>query len=93
MGKLGLLTAVLARGHLALAIVAVVNFAIAIYYYLQVIRQAVFGEAEAAAQAPIALSLPTRLLCVALIACIIAFGACPGALVDAIAKSLAFVGG
>jgi len=43
MAKLSLLTAALAQGHLVLVIVAVVNSVIAIYYYLQVIRQAVFG--------------------------------------------------
>jgi NADH-quinone oxidoreductase subunit N len=90
MGKLGLLTAVLGRGHLALVIVAVVNSAIAIYYYLQVIRQAVFGE-PADAQAPIRLSWSTRLLCAALIACIVAFGAFPDTLIAAIIRSLAFV--
>ena len=90
MGKLGLLTAALARGHLWLVVVAVVNSAIAIYYYLQVIRQAVFGEAADTGTA-IRLSPSTRLLCLALIACIVAFGAFPETIIGAIARSLAFV--
>ncbi len=90
MGKLGLLTAVIARGHLTLAIVAVINSAIAVYYYLQVVRQAVFGEAGAD-PTPIRLSVPTRILCAALIACIVAFGCFPEAVVGAIARSLTFV--
>jgi NADH-quinone oxidoreductase subunit N len=91
MAKLSLLTAALARGHLALVIVAVVNSAIAIYYYLQIIRQAVFGEAEPAAAAPIVLTWPTRALCFALIAGIVALGVAPGLVIDTIAHSLAFV--
>jgi NADH-quinone oxidoreductase subunit N len=90
MGKLGLLTAALARGHLWLVVVAVVNSAIAIYYYLQVIRQAVFGEVADTGTA-IRLSPSTRLLCLALIACIVAFGAFPETIIGAIARSLAFV--
>ena len=42
MGKLSLLTAALHRGHLALVIIALVNSAIAIYYYLCVVREAWF---------------------------------------------------
>ncbi len=91
MAKLSLLTAALAQGHLALVLVAVVNSAIAIYYYLQIIRQAVFGEAEPAAAAPIVLTWPTRALCVALIAGIVALGVAPGLVIDTISNSLAFV--
>ncbi|MGD1032100.1 MAG: NADH-quinone oxidoreductase subunit N [Opitutaceae bacterium] len=90
MGKLGLLTAVLARGHLWLVIVVVVNSAVAIYYYLQVIRQAVFGEPSGALSA-IRLSPSTRLLCAALIAGIVLFGAFPETIIGAIGRSLAFV--
>jgi len=90
MGKLGLLAAALARGHLWLVVVAVVNSAIAIYYYLQVIRQAVFGEA-AVERPPIRLSASTRLLCVVLIAGIVAFGAFPETIIGAIRQSLTFI--
>jgi NADH-quinone oxidoreductase subunit N len=92
MAKFSLLTAVLEQGHLALVIVAVVNSAIAVYYYLQVVRQAVFGgNGPAEAEGPIALTWPTRLLCLALIAGIVALGVAPGAAIDSMARSLAFV--
>jgi NADH-quinone oxidoreductase subunit N len=90
MAKLSLLTAAWDMGHYALVIIAVVNSAIAIYYYLQVIRQAVFGEATAE-QTPIVLSWPTRVLCVVLIVGIVALGVAPGLVIDTISSSLAFV--
>ena len=90
MAKLSLLTAALAQGHLALVVIAVVNSAIAIYYYLQIIRQAVFGDAAAAA-GPIVLTWPTKVLCLALIGGIIYLGVAPGAFIDTVSSSLAFV--
>jgi hypothetical protein len=45
MGKLALLKAALAKGYLVLVILAVVNTAIAAYYYLGVIREAFFRDA------------------------------------------------
>jgi NADH-quinone oxidoreductase subunit N len=90
MAKLSLLTAAWDTRHYALVIIAVVNSAIAIYYYLQVIRRAVFGEASAD-QAPIALNWPTRVLCVVLIVGIVALGVAPGVVIDTISSSLAFV--
>src|SRR5664280_2055164 len=90
MGKFSLLTAAYAQGHLALVVIAVVNSAIAIYYYLQVVRQAVFGESNDQA-APIALAWPTQLLCVALIVGIVALGVAPGTVIATISNSLAFV--
>jgi NADH-quinone oxidoreductase subunit N len=92
MAKLSLLTAAWNRGHFALVIIAVVNSAIAIYYYLQIIRQAVFGEASPAAGAePIVLTWPTRALCVVLIAGIVALGLAPATVIDALSGSLAVV--
>jgi NADH-quinone oxidoreductase subunit N len=91
MAKFSLLNAALARGNLALVIVAVVNSAIAIYYYLQVVRQAVFGESNAAAAEPITLTWPTCVLCVALIVGIVALGVMPGTVIDSISNSLAGV--
>jgi NADH-quinone oxidoreductase subunit N len=92
MAKLSLLTAALTQGHLALVVIAMINSAIAIYYYLQIIRQAVFGDATAAATAgPIALTWPTKVLCVVLIGGIIYLGVAPGAFIDTVSSSLAFV--
>src|SRR5260221_14457632 len=44
MGKLTLLSAVLSKGYLALVIIAVINAAIAVYYYLGVVREAWFRD-------------------------------------------------
>jgi NADH-quinone oxidoreductase subunit N len=87
IGKLSLLTAALAQGYLALVIVAMVNSAIAIYYYLQVVRQAVFGEKDVVA-APLALDWSTRLLCVLLIAAIVTLGVAPASVLAAITSSI-----
>jgi NADH-quinone oxidoreductase subunit N len=87
MGKLTLLKAALAKGHWALVIIAVVNSAVAIYYYLAIVREACFrdpGDHPA-----IALHAPTRLLCVLLIAGILALGLAPGFVLETIAASYA----
>lgn len=90
MGKLGLLTAALSKGHLAIVVIAVINSAIAIYYYLNVIRVAVFGDKgpEAEAAAPIVLGWSSRLLCVGLIIGIVLLGVAPAKVLAAIAASL-----
>jgi len=88
-GKLTLLTAALAKGHLALVILAVINTAVAIYYYLCVVREAFFRDP--AGQPAIALDWPTRVLCVVLVVVIVALGVAPGRLLDAVSSSLAFL--
>jgi len=88
MGKLSLLTAALAKGYLGLVIVTMINAAIAVYYYLRVVREAIFGDPGENA-APIVLTTSTRILCVALIVVIIALGVAPSAVMDAIGSSLA----
>jgi NADH-quinone oxidoreductase subunit N len=90
MGKLSLLTAAWTKGHHALVIVTMINAAIAVYYYLRVVKEAVFGE-PAANPAPIVLNVPTRILCVALIVAIVALGVAPAPVMDAITHSLAGV--
>jgi len=89
MGKLSLLTAALSTGHLALVIITMLNAAVAIYYYLRVIREAVFGDAVAG-QAPIVLDRPTQVLCVLLIVAIVWLGVAPAPVLDALANSLAW---
>ena len=92
MAKLSLLTAAWDQRHFALVIIAVINSAIAIYYYLQVIRQAVFGEAgPATTMKPIVLTWPTKVLCLMLIGGIVLLGVDPGAVIDTISSSLTFV--
>jgi len=91
IGKFGLLSAALAKGHLPLVIITVINSAIAIYYYLQVIRKGVFGEkgSDAPAPEPLTLDWPTKILCVLLLVGIVWLGVAPAPILDAISSSLA----
>lgn len=88
MGKLSLLTAALAEGHLALVIITMLNAAVAVYYYLRVVREAVFGD-PGENVAPIVLDRSTRALCVALIVAIILLGVSPSTVLDPLTQSLA----
>ncbi|MBI5690525.1 MAG: NADH-quinone oxidoreductase subunit N [Verrucomicrobia bacterium] len=88
LGKLSILTAALAKGHLLLVVVTMVNAAIAVYYYLRVVREAIFGDPLANA-APIRLDTPTRILCVALVVAIVALGVAPATVIDALSQSIA----
>lgn len=90
MGKLTLLKAALAKGHLALVIITVLNTAIAIYYYLGVIREAYFRSADD--RPPIVVALPTRVLCLLLIGGILVLGIAPDGILTGIASSLADMG-
>ena len=87
-GKLSLLTAALAKGHLLLVIITMINAAIAVYYYLRVVREAIFGDPVEKA-GPIVLDASTRVLCVALIVAIVALGLAPAVVLDALSQSLA----
>ena len=86
MGKFTLLKAALTKGHLALVVIAVINTAIAIYYYLNLVREAWLSEPRDLS--PIALRWPARTLCVSLIAGIVALGVFPGRLLDSVYASL-----
>lgn len=90
VGKFSLLSAALAKGHLALVVIMVINSAIAVYYYLRVVKEAVFGDPVE--QAPIVLDLPTRALCIALITGIITLGVTPEKFLATISASLACLG-
>lgn len=86
MGKLMLLTAAF-KNHPALVIIAVINAAIAIYYYLSVVREAWFRDPG---NLPvIRLNWQTKLLCVCLIGGILALGVAPARLMDQIQTSVA----
>jgi len=89
MGKLTLLSVALAQGHLVLVVVAVVNSAIAIYYYLGIVREACFREADE--QPPIPLDWPTRALCLLLVAGILLLGVAPARILDRLSSSLVCV--
>jgi NADH-quinone oxidoreductase subunit N len=87
MGKLSLLSAALAKGHVFLVIIAMLNAAIAVYYYLCVVREAVFRDPGD--RPPIHLDWPTRALCVLLIGGILALGIAPARVLDALSTSVA----
>jgi NADH-quinone oxidoreductase subunit N len=91
MAKLSVLTAALHKGHLALVIIAMVNAAIAIYYYLGIVREAWFRDPGSLP--PIHLNWPTRALCLLLIGGILALGVAPARVLDAISTSVAQIHG
>ncbi|MGH7970283.1 MAG: NADH-quinone oxidoreductase subunit N, partial [Limisphaerales bacterium] len=86
MGKLSLLTAAWQKGHSTLVILAMVNAAIAVYYYLSVVREAWFRDPGE--RPPIRLSWSTRALCLILIAGILALGIAPARLLDTFSNSV-----
>jgi len=74
-------------GYTVLVIIAVINAAIAVYYYLCVVREAVFRDPGD--RPPIRLDWPTRVLCVLLIAGILALGVAPARVLDTLSNSVA----
>ncbi|MEN8232622.1 MAG: proton-conducting transporter membrane subunit, partial [Thermodesulfobacteriota bacterium] len=80
MGKFMLLAGALKAGHLPLVILAAINTAIAIYYYLSVVRISYCTDPEerpAVAVAPL-----TQAVSIALVLIIIVMGIMPAAVVD-----------
>ncbi len=74
-GKLFLFTAALNQGHLALVIIAAVNTAISIFFYLNMVRSA-YGQ-DPDGRPDISLSLSSKLLNVGLVLAIILLGSLP----------------
>ena len=68
---------------------AVINAAIAVYYYLCVVREAVFRDPGD--RPPIRLDWPTRALCVLLIGGILALGIAPARVLSTLKSSVAAV--
>jgi NADH-quinone oxidoreductase subunit N len=91
MGKLALLKAALAKGYLVLVILAVVNTAIAAYYYLGVIREVFFREAGDRPIIPVGAAV--RVLCLVLLVANIGMGILPGRILESISASMAGVTG
>jgi NADH-quinone oxidoreductase subunit N len=87
MGKLSLLSAALNKGHIFLVVIAVINAAIAVYYYLYVVREAIFRDPGN--RPPIRLDWPTRALCMLLIGGILALGVAPARVLDTLSTSVA----
>ncbi len=75
MGKFMLLTGALAQGYLALVIIAAINTAISIYYYLSVVRVAYCAAPES--QTTVAVTPLVRVVGVLLVAVIIVMGVVP----------------
>jgi NADH-quinone oxidoreductase subunit N len=87
MGKVSLLTAAFAKGYKFLVILAMINAAIAIYYYLSVVREAYFrdpGELPA-----IKLDWTTRVACVLLIGAIVTLGVIPNGFMTQVSNAIA----
>ena len=74
---------------MALVIIAVINSAIAIYYYLGVVREAYFREPTNTT--PIVLSTPVRLLCLFLVIGICLLGIMPGPLFNVLETAVACI--
>jgi len=87
MGKLTLLTAAWQKGHSTLVILAMINAAIAVYYYLCVVREAWFRDPGDLPR--ITLNWPTRVACIALIGGILVLGVAPARFLDTISTSVA----
>lgn len=91
MGKFFLLAAALHSGYVMLVIVAAINTAIGIYYYLNVVRVMYFSEPAEAA--PITLSPSNTVLGVGLILLALALGVVPARILDlAIAAIIGLAG-
>lgn len=80
MGKFMLLTGALKQGYLPLVILAAINTAISIYYYLSVVRVAYCNNPEDRPQ--VAVDGMTKAVSVALMVIIIALGLAPTAVVE-----------
>ena len=91
MGKLALFTAALKQGHLVLVVIAVLNAAVAVYYYLSVVREALFGDPGD--RKPIVLDAPSRVLCGVLVVGIVLLGVFPGPVFNYIGSALGVAAG
>jgi NADH-quinone oxidoreductase subunit N len=80
MGKFMLFTSAWDSGFRTVVIVAALNTAISIYYYLSVVRIAYTGDSGG--RAPLTLDPATRILSILLIALMVLLGIAPTALID-----------
>lgn len=87
MGKLALLKAALARGHLALVLLAVINSAIAIYYYLIIVREACFRDP--ATPEVIRVNGAGRFVCSVLVTGVLLLGLAPSPLLERFSAAVA----
>jgi NADH-quinone oxidoreductase subunit N len=80
-GKLLIFKAAIEQGYLFLVVIAMINVVISLYYYLLVLKAAYLDEPKTVAP-DLVLSLPTRVLAIAMITFIVAVGFYPTALLD-----------
>lgn len=86
MGKFMLLTGALKQGYVALVIIAAINTAISIYYYLSVVRVTYCSNPDG--RPAVAVDGLTKAMSVALIAIIIALGLAPDQLLQMAADAV-----
>ncbi len=79
-GKLLLFTSAMNSGYFWLVLIGAVNGTVSLYYYLKVLYAAYYKDDPGLP--PVALSLPTRLLNIALAGIIIGFGVFPDRVVE-----------
>ncbi len=80
-GKLIIFVAAMQKGYLVLVLIAMANVVISLYYYLLVLKAAYLDE-PAQSLAAINLTIPARLVAVAMIALIVGLGFYPTVLLD-----------
>lgn len=91
-GKFFVLTAALSKGHLTLVIIAALNTAISIFYYLKMVRAAYSPEeGDAAPLAGLRLTPLARILGYGFCLAILLVGAFPGAILDVFRSALSWV--
>jgi NADH-quinone oxidoreductase subunit N len=90
VGKFSILSATLGKGLILIPVLLMVNSAIAVYYYLRVVKEAIFGDPVDTK--PIVLGWPTATLCIFLIVIIVVLGINPNTLLSSISASLACIG-
>jgi len=76
-GKFLVFTAAMERGYFLLVLIAMINVAVSLYYYIQVVRAAFVVEPDRELP-PIRLSVPTTILTVVMVVIIIVGGFFPG---------------
>ena len=82
MGKFMLLAGALKAGHLTLVVLAAINTAIAIYYYLSVVKAAYCTPPDGGDSAAVDVDFTTRALSVVLIVAIIVMGVLPDSVLE-----------
>lgn len=80
-GKLLIFKAAIDQGYLSLVVIAMINVAISLYYYLLVLKAAYLDEPATSAP-PLVVSLPTRTLALVMIIFIAVIGFYPTTLID-----------